>query len=128
MEPRGRPRRELHLRELAAVLLQHVHSSKLVQLNTGEPPQPVLQFPRREIDVLGSHQRPYPGSIMPLFYLVPPSLALILHHGGFFYEDTRGRSHQIEQRRLHLSGGGRKELPAREDRRFASTSSNVSLK
>src|SRR5579875_3637389 len=55
---------------------------------------------------------------MPLLDLVPPALALVLHHSGLFYEHARLRAEEVKERRLCASDRSIK-LPAREDRCFA---------
>ena len=66
---------------------------------------------------------------MPLLDLVPPALALVLHHRRLFDKDARRRPagrEQIQQR-MRRSSHRRKKLPAGKDRRLARARRNVRL-
>ena len=102
----------------------------MVELAAGEPAQAVVEFPRGDVDVFGADERANAGALVALLDLVPPALALVLHHRRLFEEDARGRAEEIEQSEVGLRSGGRdrrEEFPAGEDGGFTGTSREMSL-
>ena len=112
---------EVHLREIAAVGVEDVDQAELVELAAGALAELVVEVPGGEVDVLGADQIADAGAVVALLDFVPPALALVLDHGGFFDEDTRGGAGGAEQVKQGVAGAGdgSEELPAGEDRGFA---------
>ena len=82
----------------------------------------VVEIPGGQIDVFGSDQIADAGAVVALLDLVPPALALIFDHGGFFDEDSgRGRTAGAEEVEEGEVGSGDRgeEFPAGEDGGFA---------
>ena len=127
MEPLRRPRGKVNLGELAAVCVQNVNSTKLVEFQAGELAQRITEVPGRHVDIFGAHQRANAGAVVALLHLVPPALALVLHHGRLIQKDPRARPEQVKQRYPRLCGSRgdrREELPTRENRRLSGACRN----
>ena len=111
-------RAEVDLGEFAVVCIENINRAELVELAAGEPAQPVVELPRRDVDVFRADERADAGTLVALLNFIPPALALIRHHCGFVKKDTSGGTEQIEQSKVGLRSGwrnGREELPAGED-------------
>ncbi len=118
MEALGWASGEVDFGEVAAVHVEDVYRTKLVEIAAGEAAEAVFKVPRGEVDVFGTDDRiADAGAIVALFDLVPPALALIFDHGWLFEEDAGGGAEEVEEG-LRGSGYERGEMgtPSRERR------------
>ena len=115
---------EVDLGEIAAVGVEDIDEAELVEFAAGEPVQQVVEVPRGEVDIVGPDEVADAGAVVALLDLVPPALALVLHHGRLFDEDAGGWTEQVEER-LVGSRDRSEELPAGEDGRFAGPRGHV---
>ena len=126
MKALRRPRVEVDLGEIGSVGIQNINRAKLVEFASAEVTQAVVERPWRDVDILRADEVSDAGTLMALLDLVPPALALVLHHRGLFDEDACRGAEQVEQRAV-CSGYGGKEFPTREDRCFAGSRGDMCL-
>ncbi len=113
---------EVDFGEIAAVGFEDVDCAELVELETGEAAEAVIEFPGREVDVFGADEIADSRAVVALLDLVPPAFALVFDHGRFFEEDAgRGRAGGAEEIEecVGSAGDGGEELPAGEDGGFS---------
>jgi hypothetical protein len=128
METHGGAGGEVDFGEVAAVGVENVDCAELVEFDAGELVETVVEVPGGEVDVFGADEVADAGALVALLDLVPPALALIFDHGGFFEEDAWrggvGCTEEIEEGEVG-SGYGSEELPAGEDGGLAGAGADV---
>src|SRR5580692_4632511 len=88
VEAHGGAGGEVDFGEVAAVGIEDVDCAELVELDAGVFVEAVVEVPGGEVDVFGSDEVADAGAVVALLVLVPPALALVLDHGGLFYENA----------------------------------------
>ncbi len=89
---------EVDFGEVAAVGVEDVDGAELIEFAAGGAAQAVFEVPGGEVDVFGADEDADAGAVVALLDLVPPALALVFDHGGFFDEDACGEGPRRSRR------------------------------
>src|SRR5262249_2267670 len=95
------------------VVLEHVDSAELVEIEAVVRFKQSLQHLGTNVDVLGADETTDAAAFMALLDLVPPAVNLIAHHGRLV-DEKNGLRQELEQVMFRAGDRG-KEFPSRKD-------------